>query len=234
MIAREGFILIFIGIILTAGFTLLAARFDQLWLAVVAALTAILTVFTVFFFRDPPRSVDAVPGALVSPADGKILSVERIEESDFIKGPAEKISIFLSVLDVHINRVPVDGRVEFVEYHEGRFLPAFKERASTENQRSVIGMITPDEQRVIVKQITGAIARRIVCHLNQGDKVTAGERFGMIRFGSRTELWVPAGSRIDVKPGDQVYGGKTILGHLPAESVGATGTGSEKHRDVQL
>lgn len=234
MIAREGLILILIGVALTAVLILLAARFDQIWVAALAALAAVLTVFTIFFFRDPPRSVDVSPGALISPADGKILAIERVEETAFIRGPTEKISIFLSVLDVHINRVPVDGRVEFVEYHEGRFLPAFKPRASEDNQRAVIGLVTPDSQRVIVKQITGAIARRIVCHLEAGDTVSAGERFGMIRFGSRTELWVPAGSRIDVKAGDHVYGGKTILGRLPQKSTDSATGGTEKRRDVQL
>ncbi len=234
MIAREGLVLILIGVALTTLLILLAARFDQILIAVLAAVMAVLTVFTVFFFRDPPRSADAPAGALVSPADGKILAVERVEEPGFIRGPADKISIFLSVFDVHINRVPVNGRVEFVEFHRGRFWPAFKPQASEENQRAVIGILTPDGQRVIVKQITGAIARRIVCHLEAGDAAEAGDRFGMIRFGSRTELWVPAGSRIDVEPGDKVYGGQTILGRLPVNAADSAAVGIEGDRDVQL
>jgi phosphatidylserine decarboxylase len=234
MIAREGLILISAGVVLTAVLILLAARFDQIWVAVLAALMAVLTVFTIFFFRDPPRSVEASPRALIAPADGKILAIERVEESDFIKGPADKISIFLSVFDVHINRVPASGVVQFVERHDGRFLPAFKPEASRENQRAVIGLTTTDNHRIIVKQITGLIARRIVCHLQPGDTVSAGQRFGMIRFGSRTELWVPAGSKIEVKPGDKVYGGRTILGHLPGNSGASSSADRQERRDVQL
>ncbi|HOP07976.1 MAG TPA: phosphatidylserine decarboxylase family protein [candidate division Zixibacteria bacterium] len=218
MIAREGLVLILIAVSLTAVLLWSAVRWDNLALAILAGILSILTVFTIFFFRDPDRSFEHRPGILVSPADGEVLAVEHLDFHDYIDGPALQISIFLSVLDVHINRVPTDGIIDCVDYFPGQFNMAFRDKASTLNERTEIGMISPDGHRVFFKQIAGILARRIVCKLKPGDSVTAGERFGMIRFGSRTELFVPAASDIQVKPGDHVTGSKTIIGYLPQEA----------------
>ncbi len=220
MIAREGLGIIFVLLGLTVVLLLLASRFDSRLLAVVSSLFALLTVFSTFFFRDPPRTAVQTEGVLVSPADGRILSVEKVEHNEFIGGPAWQVSIFLSVFDVHINRIPAGGTVEYVKYNPGKFFKAFLDKASEENEQTEIGITMPDGQRLIVKQIAGLIARRIICKLSEGDKVTTGNRFGMIKFGSRTELFVPADAEITVSTGDHVKGGSTIIGKLADRVTG--------------
>lgn len=213
MIAREGVALIIGGVLATALLALAAARWSSLLLLLVAAVVGVLTLFTVYFFRDPDRQIVGERGVLLAPADGRVLAVEKVTDP-FVGGDAIKISIFLSLFDVHINRVPTDGVVTSVEYHKGRFLPAYRPEASCDNQCCEIGLVAGAGQRLVVRQLTGAIARRIVCRLRQGDRVVAGQRFGMIRFGSRTELIVPADSEIDVTPGDHVRAGETLIGRL--------------------
>ncbi len=214
MIAREGIPFILIGLVLTVVLLYATTRWDSRVLLVLSVLAAILTVFVVYFFRDPDRTFQTAPGALVSPADGKVLGVERLATQPFIGGEAVKISIFLSVFDVHVNRIPSDGSIEYVKYTPGKFFAAYLDKASEDNEHTEIGMTSKDGHRILFKQIAGILARRIVCRLKDRDSVQAGERFGLIRFGSRTELVVPADSRILVKPGDRVYGGKTIIGYL--------------------
>ena len=215
MIVRDGWPFILVGLILTVIFVLSALRWDSQWLILIASCLAALTVFTTFFFRDPIRTVEEGPLALVSPADGRVVAIERIDNHPHLGGPATRISIFLSIFDVHINRVPASGTIDYVKYKPGRFLAAFKDKASDLNEQTEIGLTTTGGHRLVVKQIAGMIARRIVCRLRQGDIVTAGEKFGMIRFGSRTDLIVPAGSDIRVKVGDHVKGGTSIVGYLP-------------------
>lgn len=233
MIAREGLGIIFVLLSVTVVVLLLAARFDSRLLAIAASLFALLTVFSVFFFRDPTRTADQTEGVLVSPADGRILSVERIEHHDYIGGPAWKISIFMSVFDVHINRIPSAGSVEYVKYNPGKFFKAFLDKASDENEHTEIGIITATGQRLIVKQIAGIIARRIIYRLHKGDQVTTGARFGMIKFGSRTELFVPIDSEILVAKGDCVKGGATVIGKL-AEGMATDLSDSSQAQNVEL
>jgi phosphatidylserine decarboxylase len=218
MIAREGIPLITVGFILTVLLMVVAARLDSRWLIAFAVILAVLTVFTTFFFRDPPRSFVPAPNILVAPADGKVVSVDSLENHPYTGGRAIKISIFLSILDVHVNRIPAEGTVEYVRYNPGKFLAAFKDKASEVNEQTEIGIVTAGGERIVVKQIAGFIARRIVCRLTEGAKVSAGARFGMIRFGSRTDLIVPAASEIKVRLGDHVSGGRTIVGHLKSSS----------------
>jgi len=144
----------------------------------------------------------------------EIIAIENIKDNSFIGGKVVKISIFLSVFDVHINRIPATGVVDYVKYNPGKFFPAYREKASLYNEQTEIGLTAVSGQKLIVKQIAGIIARRIVCHLKKGEDVTVGKRFGMIKFGSRTELIVPADSKLLVKKGDHVYGGKTAIGYL--------------------
>lgn len=224
MIAREGLILILPGVAITIMFLLAAVRWDSLVLVSLAGLVALLSIFTIFFFRDPPRNVVAGPYALVAPADGRILAIDTLDHHDYVGDSTIKVSIFLSILDVHINRIPAAGEIDFVNFHHGSFFSAFKDEASRENQHSEIGMVATSGHKMIIKQITGSIARRIIYYLEPGQKVTTGERFGMIRFGSRTELFVPSGSAIDVKVGDKVKGGLTIIGHLPEVQADETQT----------
>ncbi len=234
MIAREGLVFIFIGLAGTLGLALLSTWWDSRIVAVLAALVALLTVFTIFFFRDPERRFDDQPGILISPADGRILGVEKIGYHDFIGGDAVKVSIFMSILDVHVNRIPADGSVEYVKYNPGKFFKAFLDKASDENENPEIGITTSSGHRLVVKQIAGIIARRIVCHLKQGDTVDAGARFGIIRFGSRVELYVSADSDIRVTTGDHVKGGATVIGFLPGAVDQAGSYDSKQAKNVEL
>lgn len=233
MIAREGLGIIFVELCVTVVVLLLAARFDSRLLAIAAGLFALITVFSVFFFRDPNRTADQTLGVLVSPADGRILSVEKLEHHDYIGGPAWKVSIFLSIFDVHINRIPCAGSVDYVKYIPGKFFKAFLDKASDENEHTEIGITTTSGQRLVVKQIAGLIARRIVCNLKEGDEVTTGERFGLIKFGSRTELFVPINSEILVAEGDHVKGGATVIGRL-AEGMATDLGDSSQATNVEL
>jgi phosphatidylserine decarboxylase len=171
----------------------------------------ILTLFIAFFFRNPYRKLPTEDNIIVSPADGRVMSISEIEEDTFIKGKAIKVTIFLSLFNVHINRSPIEGTVDYKNYRAGKYLPAFKSHASEINERNTIG-IQGNNIKVLVHQITGFIARRIVCWVDLEDKLTLGERFGMIKFGSCTEIVVPLNVDIKVKPGDKVKGAKTIIG----------------------
>lgn len=163
------------------------------------------------FFRDPERTPPRLPGAVLAPADGRVMGVAEVE--DPWVGSAIRLSIFLSPLDVHVNRSPVTALVRDVEHEAGRFLAAYREEASRVNERCTLSL-EGDAARVTVKQIAGVLARRIVCRVRPGDKLQAGERFGLIRFGSRTDLVVPRGTEIRVKVGDRVRGGESVMAVL--------------------
>ena len=163
------------------------------------------------FFRDPERTPPGVPGAVLAPADGTVMGIAPAE--DPWVGPAMRMSIFLSPLDVHINRTPVAGCVRGVEYAAGRFRAAYKPEASEENERCTVAL-DGDQARIAVRQIAGVLARRIVCRVRAGDTVQAGERYGLIRFGSRTDLFVPRGADARVRVGDRVRGGESIMAVL--------------------
>jgi phosphatidylserine decarboxylase len=163
------------------------------------------------FFRDPDREVPSIPGGVLAPADGRVMQVDEI--SDPFVGPAARVAIFLSPLDVHVNRAPIGGLVAGVVYSQGRFVPAYKPEAGAGNERCMVHL-QGDSTRVTVTQIAGVVARRIVCRVAPGDKLAVGERFGMIRFGSRTDCCMPRGTDVRVRVGDTVRGGVTLLGLL--------------------
>jgi len=177
----------------------------------VAAVFAIAAVAFLGFFRDPERTAPRTPGALVAPADGRVMAIVAVD--DRWVGPAVRMSIFLSPLDVHVNRAPMAGLVRAVDRASGRFLAAYRPEASEENARCAVA-IEGDAARVVVRQIVGVLARRIVCRARVGDKLEAGERFGLIRFGSRTDLIAPRGSDVRVTVGERVRGGETIMAML--------------------
>jgi len=181
--------------------------------AKVAALCLVVSAFMAVFFRDPERTAPGVSGAILAPADGRVVDVRGRVEDPFV-GTAQQVSIFLSPLDVHVNRSPVGGLVVDVDYRPGAFLPAYKPEASERNERTSIA-IQGEAGRVVVRQIAGVLARRIVCRVRPGDKLGAGERFGMIKFGSRTDVVLPASVRLSVRTGDRVRAGETILGVMP-------------------
>jgi phosphatidylserine decarboxylase len=206
-----------------------------LLLAVVAALTAghiygvvllALSLFFLFFFRDPDRTAHASPLSVLSPADGKVMAAGASNSEGDPATAWQQISIFLSPMDVHVNRMPVGGRVVKVEYHPGRFLPAYREEAGDLNEYTVV-VIDHDGQRIVARQIVGILARRIVCRVREGDLVLAGDRFGVMKLGSRMDVFLPKGAVIRTRVGDKVVGGVTVIAELePPPHTDAPGPGA--------
>lgn len=171
----------------------------------------LFSLFIVYFFRDPERITPIGDKLIVSAADGKVISIKPDSDLDFIGTDGTMISIFMSVFDVHVNRIPISGSVNYIKYNAGKFLPAFRDKASLENEQMEIGLQTA-YGKIVLKQIAGIIARRIVCKIKPGDPVTTGMRFGMIKFGSRVDLFLPGNVEIKVKPNQKVKAGETIIG----------------------
>jgi len=195
-----------------ASLTLLAAasRFGSLFWVLLLA-----TLCVTAFFRNPHRSIPEDPKAIVCPADGKILEVEDIPSAGLIPVPCRKISIFMSPFDVHVNRVPASGTLKRKVHRPGKFYVASLPKASTKNERVELLIETPDGFKLGVVQIAGRMARRIVCYPGEGDPVEKGKRFGLIRFGSRVELFLPQDVSVSVQPGQSVKGGETVMGYFP-------------------
>ena len=206
-IAKEGY-----PFILTA-LTLTVVAFAVGW-KIVAAVLALLTLAVAGFFRDPERQIPTGEDLVVAPADGRVVSIAEVTHDAAFSGTATRLSIFLSPLDVHINRAPVAGKIEAVNYHPGRFLAAYKEEASRCNEQNMLKIIDPRGRPFRVVQIAGFLARRIVCRVKIGATLARGERFGLIMFGSRTDLFLPSSCRLEVTEGQRVKGGATILGRF--------------------
>ena len=199
-----------------AGALVVAAVLMAVWvpLGLVGLLAA---AFCAFFFRDPERITPAREGLVVAPAEGLVSAVGRAvppEELDMGAQSLPRISIFLSVLDVHVNRIPADGTITALAYHSGKFLNASLDKASDENERQAVRLTLADGRDIAFVQIAGLIARRIVCHLREGQRVRAGARFGLIRFGSRTDIYLPEGVAPLVAPGQRMVGGETVIADL--------------------
>ena len=212
--AREGLIFIAIAALLTAGAVALAVtrRSWSLWL--VAIVLLLLTLWVAYFFRDPERTGERGSSLVVAPADGKLIMITEVDEPNFVRGRAIRLSIFMNVFNVHVNRYPVDGNVTYVHYNEGKFLNAAVEKSSLENEQMSVG-IESGKHRILVRQIAGLIARRIVTYSKPGDTAKQGERMGIIRFGSRVDVFIPTTSTVRAKLGDVTTAGVTILAHLP-------------------
>ncbi len=179
----------------------------------VAGMWTLFSVFTLYFFRDPEPCVPMTPDAVVSPAHGLVDCVEQTTESEFLGGLCQRISIFLSVFDVHVQNAPVAGRIAFLKYQPGQFLSALKTESAAFNENLLIGMESsePPGERIAVRQIAGALARRVVSWVNAGDQVARGQRLGLIQYGSRCDLYLPLSAHITVQPGDRVVGGETVI-----------------------
>lgn len=186
-----------------------------LWSTVLAGFFSLLTLFVISFFRDPERSIPPGEKAVLSPADGKIIKVEPSWEEHLLKGPTLKVSIFMSLFNVHVNRIPLTGHVIDISYQTGKFIRANLDKASAMNEQNALLMETPEGTRLLFVQIAGLIARRIVCWVKKGDAVERGCRFGMIRFGSRLDIYLPRNTQLQVRVGQKALAGQTILGHLP-------------------
>ena len=207
-IAWEGIPFVFIGIGLTCVFLVLD-------LLVLAIPLAVLTLFTIFFFRDPQRNLVNREKAVLTPADGKIIAIEKLANGDNrSKGTAIKLSIFMSLFNSHINRIPIGGRISQLTYQPGKFFSANLDKASLYNENNMVMLETDNREKIVLVQVAGFIARRIVCWVKAGDYVKAGQRFGLIRFGSRLEVYLPPDSAITVQIGEKVKAGQTVIGYL--------------------
>ena len=212
--AREGLLFIAIAAVVAAGAFgfAITRRSWALWLA--AFVLLLLALWVAYFFRDPERSGERGPTLVVSPADGKLIMITEVDEPSFVKGRAIRLSIFMNVFNVHVNRYPVDGVVRYIHYNKGKFFNAAAEKSSLENEQMSVG-IEIGRYRVLVRQIAGLIARRIVTYSKLGETVRQGDRMGIIRFGSRVDVFLPVGSTLRAKVGDITVAGVTILGELP-------------------
>lgn len=205
-VIKEGYIFIAIALLLAV---LVGYFIDPLW----TVFPIVLAAFFTFFFRNPQRQIPTDKNLIVSPADGKVMGIVEVDENDFVNERCNKVIIFLSVFDVHINRSPMNGEIKFQQYTCGRFIPAYKDSVGFENERHTIG-IENGNMRIIVTQIAGILARRIVTWVTLGNVLEKGERYGLIKFGSCTELVMPKNVEICVKKGDKVVGGETVIGRI--------------------
>ncbi len=208
IIAHEGYPFIIFSLIVTVFVAILGRNW---WLII---LFALVTSFIIWFFRNPERSFQEEEKVLISPADGKVIKIENVEVSGTISGRFKKIGIFMNVFSVHVNRAVYSGKIEAINYHEGKFVSANLDKASLDNERNEVMIRTEDGRSVWMVQIAGLIARRIVCWVDVGANIKKGERFGLIRFGSRVDVYLPEDSRISVKLNDKVEAGQTSLGYL--------------------
>ncbi|MFH1009510.1 MAG: phosphatidylserine decarboxylase family protein [Candidatus Latescibacterota bacterium] len=201
----KGGIPIFLVVLAVTSLFALSTRFCDLALLRYATIFFVFfSLFTIYFFRDPERTTPQGANLYIAPADGRVLQIIQMPEGI-------RVDVFMSVFNVHVNRIPCAGRVDRITYYPGQFFSAFQDKASDLNERMVIEIVQ-GEKRVIVKQIAGLVARRIVCHLKEGDEVSPGDRFGMIKFGSRVDLTLPVDTEVTVRVGDHVKAGQTIMG----------------------
>lgn len=177
----------------------------------VVILAGLIFLFNIYFFRDPDRTTPEDPLAIISAGDGKVIQIVEEFEPNYFQDRVWRVSIFLSVFDVHVNRIPISGRVNYYRFIPGKFFAAFKEKASLENEQTAIGIISETGYQVMFKQIAGIIARRIVCRVREGERVKAGDRMGLIRYGSRVDMFFPLSAKILVDVGQKVFGGETII-----------------------
>jgi phosphatidylserine decarboxylase len=208
-VAREGLPFIALGFVIT----LLLFYWDLYSLAIFLGLA---TIFTIYFFRDPDRTSPAEEDAVLSPADGTVIDIKHLDDiNNLYSGPAIKISIFMSVFNVHVNRIPLSGKISGIKYNPGQFFSANLDKASEQNEKNCIALDTMNGQKIVFVQIAGLIARRIACWINEGDRVHAGQRFGLIRFGSRLDIYLPVGIRMTAKLKERVKAGESVIGYLP-------------------
>ena len=214
--AREGRPFILASALLALAALWFAAQRGGAWWAL-AIVVALVAIWVAYFFRDPERAGDRGERLVVAPADGKVVLMTEVDEPTFVQGRAMRISIFMNVFSVHVNRYPVSGIVKHVQYVHGKFLNAVSEASSAENEQSSVGIDT-GRHRILMRQIAGLIARRIITYSREGEEATQGARMGLIRFGSRVDVFVPPTSTIRVKIGDLTVAGSTVIAELPTSA----------------
>jgi phosphatidylserine decarboxylase len=212
-VAREGVVFIIIAWLLALGALWMASMRHSPGWYIAAVPLVIIALWVVYFFRDPERTGDRGEHLVVSPADGLVVMVTDVAEPSFIAGMATRISIFMNVFNVHVNRYPVNGVVKYLQYNKGLFLHAAHEKASLDNEQMSVG-IEAGSRRVLVRQIAGLIARRIVNYAKSGDTAVQGARMGIIRFGSRVDVFIPTDSIVRIKVGERAIAGTTVLAEL--------------------
>ena len=214
MLAPEGLPFLFGAAALAASVLTLAARTDHPALWGLGGLLAVLTGWVAWFFRNPERTGDRGERLVIAPADGRVVLITPVEEPSFVGGPTVRVSIFMNVFDVHVNRYPVSGRVQHVVRKAGKFLNAVTEASSAENEQASVGIVS-GPYRILVRQIAGLIARRIITDAVVGDEARQGARLGLIRFGSRVDVFLPPASTLRVAVGDRTQAGRSVLAELP-------------------
>jgi len=212
--AREGLPFIAIGAVLALVATWWAFRRGAWPFWLLAVVMIVVAVWVAYFFRDPERSGERSDRVVISPADGKVVLITEVDEPAFIHGRAMRVSIFMNVFSVHVNRYPISGIVKYVQYNPGKFLNAAVEKSSLENEQRSVG-IESGPYRILVRQIAGLIARRIVTYSREGERIEQGERMGLIRFGSRVDVFMPTDATIRVKLGELAIAGTTPIAELP-------------------
>lgn len=214
--AREGFLFIVIAALIALGaFGLaLSRRSWPLWL--VAFVFTVVALWVAYFFRDPERTGERGEQLVIAPADGKVVHVTEVDEPSFMGGRSVRVSIFMNVFNVHVNRYPVSGVVRYLHYNPGKFLNAATEKSSLENEQSSVG-IEAGSNRVLVRQIAGLIARRIVTYSKEGERVKQGDRMGIIRFGSRVDVFLPTTAHVRVRVGESTFAGTTVIADLRSQ-----------------
>ena len=211
LIHKEGYRIIFTTIVILLGLNYAIAYFSIEWLNTVTLIASIIFFFLILqFFRNPMRKVTASENEVVAPADGKVVVIEEVEETEYFKDKRLQVSIFMSPINVHVNRYPINGKVQYAKYHPGKYLVAWHPKSSTENERTTV-VVENDKIAVLFRQIAGALARRIVMYSKQNDIAIKGEDFGFIKFGSRVDLFFPLGTKIEVQLNQVVIGNKTII-----------------------
>lgn len=224
-LAREGYLIIASVLALAALCVAAGLWFGGIMGGTLIAIGIVSLGFTLWFFRDPKRFPPQGASRLIlSPADGKVIEIVEEDEPLYLKEKARRLSIFLSPLNVHVNRVPIDGVVEYENYYAGEYLVAWHPKASTLNERSEVGVRHPSGVPVLFKQIAGAVARRIVCYAKVGEEYEAGDRYGIVKFGSRMDVIVPLDVELSAEIGDRVAGGETIIGQIPPHRLAAEST----------
>lgn len=218
MFAKDGYTTLLFVTILVIIIVFTASYLNHWTKYLIYGIFGALLLIAFYFFRDPDRTTPDNIKAVIAPADGRVILIKEVYEPVYLKEQATQISIFLNLLDVHVNRIPITGVVEYEKYHPGEYLVAWHEKASEKNERADFGIKHPSGTRFFFRQITGLVARRIVYRITEGDSVQAGNRFGMMKFGSRMDILVPKEVTLNVKKGDRTVGGETILGVINDEN----------------
>jgi len=216
-IHREGYTSLFMTSIFIAGFIVginVAWPEQTTWHTIFYIFCALVFLIVLQFFRSPKRDIQPDENKIISPADGKIVAIERTTETEYLNEERIQISIFMSPLNVHLNRYPVGGNVSYFKYHPGKYLVAWHPKSSSDNERTTVVLKTKNNIEILLRQIAGALARRIVCYCNTNDEVKQGEEMGFIKFGSRVDVFVPLDCAVHVKIGDKVTGGQSVLANF--------------------